>query len=120
MKVSVTERDVRHVAGLARFDLEADRIPALARELEGILGHMGVLARVDTQDVQPATGVGAGGMPLRADEGPQYPMACDRETLAAAMRDGFYLVPRLATHLALGHTPPGASAGIPAASGDDA
>ena len=44
------------------------------------------------------TGVGAAGTPLRVDGGNQVPLARPREAFAPAMRDGFFLVPRLATH----------------------
>ena len=99
--MAVTEGDVRHVALLARLGLPAD-VGALVGELNGILAHMDVLARVKTKDVQPTEGVGTGGTPLRADEGPQVPLARDRGDFAPAMRAGFLLVPRLATHEVLG------------------
>lgn len=96
--MAVSERDVRHIAALARLGLDAERVPALVQELNGILGHMAVLAKVDTPDARPATGVGAGGMPLREDAGPPYPLARERDEFAPQMKDGFFLVPRLDTH----------------------
>ncbi len=101
--MSVSERDVRHIAALARLGLEPERVPELVRELNGILAHMDVLARVKTKLVEPVVGVGAGGMPLRADDGAPYALARPREAFAPEMRDGFFLVPRLATHLASGN-----------------
>lgn len=101
--MTVSERDVRHVAALARIGLDATRVPALVRELNGILGHMEVLRKVHASGDR-ADGVGAGGMPLRDDGGRQYPLAHAREQFAPEMRAGFYLVPRLATHTALGAT----------------
>ncbi len=95
--MAVTEHDVRHVAALARLGLDEARVPALVAELNGILVHMDALRKVKS-DGAAVSGVGAGGMPLRADSGPQYPLARARRALAPAMRDGFYLVPRLATH----------------------
>ena len=95
----VTEADVRHVAALARVALDEARIPALVAELDGILGHMAALRKADTRTTAPAAGVGAGGTPLRADEGPAYPLAHAREAFAPALRDGFFVVPRLATHV---------------------
>jgi len=91
----VTEGDVRHVAELARLGLDPARIGALVRELNGILAHMEALAGAGegTMDAGPG---GAG--PLRADAGPQLPLAVPRESFAPEMRDGFFLVPRLATH----------------------
>ena len=100
--MAVTEQDVRHVADLARLGLDEARIPTLAAELNGILGHMEVLNAVDTARVACATGVSSGGMPLRVDVGPAYPLAAPRESFAPAMRDGFLTVPRLATHAAAG------------------
>lgn len=97
--MAVTELDVRHVAALARLSLDEARVPALVAELNGILEHMDVLRAVKL-DGPAVAGVGAGGMPLRADDGPQYPLARDRGSFAPAMRDGLFLVPRLATHAA--------------------
>jgi aspartyl-tRNA(Asn)/glutamyl-tRNA(Gln) amidotransferase subunit C len=96
--VSVSEAEVRHVASLARLGLEGDLIPTIAAELNGILAHMEVLSRVETTNVAAVTGVGAAGTPLRVDGGNQIPLVRPREAFAPAMRDGFLLVPRLATH----------------------
>jgi aspartyl-tRNA(Asn)/glutamyl-tRNA(Gln) amidotransferase subunit C len=96
--MSVTDAEVRHVAALARLGLDAERIPTIAAELNGILAHMDVLSKVDTSQVGAVTGVGAAGTPLRVDGGNQIPLARPREAFAPAMRDGFLLVPRLATH----------------------
>jgi aspartyl-tRNA(Asn)/glutamyl-tRNA(Gln) amidotransferase subunit C len=96
--VSVSDKDVRHIAALARLGLTEARVAPLVAELNGILRHMDVLQQVDTSDVKPVYGVGAGGMRLRADDGAQYPLARQREEFAPSMRDGFFLVPRLETH----------------------
>jgi len=96
--MAVSEDDVRHVAALARLGLDDARIPAIAAELSGILAHMAVLSRVDTSAFGAVTGIGAAGTPLRVDGGNQIPIAVPREAFAPAMRDGFLLVPRLATH----------------------
>ena len=96
--MAVSEDEVRHVAALARLGLDPDRIPTIAAELNGILAHMDVLSKVDTSGVGPITGIGAAGTPLRVDGGNQIPLARPREAFAPAMREGFLLVPRLATH----------------------
>jgi len=96
--VSVSEEDVRHVATLARLGLDPERIPTLVAELNGILAHMDVLSKIDTAIVGAVTGVGAAGTPLRVDGGNQIPLVRPREAFAPAMREGFLLVPRLATH----------------------
>jgi aspartyl-tRNA(Asn)/glutamyl-tRNA(Gln) amidotransferase subunit C len=96
--MAVSEDEVRHVATLARLGLEPERIPTIAAELNGILAHMDVLSKVDTSSVGPVTGIGAAGTPLRVDGGNQIPLARPREAFAPDMREGFLLVPRLATH----------------------
>ena len=96
--MAVTPDDVRHIAQLARLAVDEARIPDLVRELNGILGHMDALRKVDTKGVEPTTGVGDAGLALREDAGPPIPLARPLEGFAPAMRDGFFLVPRLATH----------------------
>src|SRR5919205_1099000 len=96
--MAVSRDDVLHIAELARLAVDEARLPELTAQLNGILGHMEVLAKVDTAKVCGAAGVGDAGMPLRADSGPQYPMERPREAFVPAMRDGLILVPRLSTH----------------------
>ena len=96
--MAVTREDVLHVATLARLALDETSVPRLVSELNGILGHMEVLKKVDTAGVMGAEGVGDAGMPLRADGGLPYPLAHSRGEFAPEMRDGFFLVPRLSTH----------------------
>jgi aspartyl-tRNA(Asn)/glutamyl-tRNA(Gln) amidotransferase subunit C len=96
--VSVTIDDVKHVARLARLGMTDDRAGHLVAELNRILDHMAVLEGVKTVGVEPARGVGAAGMPLRVDAGPPIPLARLPESFAPSMREGFFLVPRLASH----------------------
>ena len=103
--MAVTADDLARAAELARLRLEDERVPELVRQLNGILTHMRVLGAVDTEGVPPAAGVGDAGLPLREDHGPPVPLERPLEALAPrgpdgrpAMRDGFFLVPRLATH----------------------
>jgi aspartyl-tRNA(Asn)/glutamyl-tRNA(Gln) amidotransferase subunit C len=96
--MAVTIDDVRHVAELARLGLDPDRARSLVTELNGILGHMEALSKVDTAGVEPTAGVGASGTPLRADAGSPPPLARAPQAFAPAMRQGFFVVPRLSTH----------------------
>ncbi len=98
--MSVTPDDVRHVARLARLGLDEQRIPALVAELNGILEHMDVLQQVDVSVVSPFASDRT--MPLRPDARPADVLQQAREGFAPAMRDGFFLVPRLTTHGAQG------------------
>lgn len=95
--MSVTREDVRHIARLARLEVGEDRIDALTTELAAILDHMRVLEGVDTASSDPSA-ADDNRTPLRRDVGPPVPMATPVESFAPEMRDGFFLVPRLATH----------------------
>ena len=95
--MAVHADDVQAVAALARLGVAPERLPALARELSGILEHMAQLSAVENSDASP-TGALMEGMPLRADDGAQVPLEGAREAFAPAMRGGFFVVPRLDTH----------------------
>lgn len=86
------------MAALARLAVPPDRVEALASELDSILGHMEVLTRVDAKKSEPVAGVGARSTPLAADKGPAVPLEAAIADFAPSVRDGFFLVPRLATH----------------------
>jgi aspartyl-tRNA(Asn)/glutamyl-tRNA(Gln) amidotransferase subunit C len=96
--MAVSVEDVRHVAALARLGLTDERAEALTRDLNTILDHMAVLSQVDTRAVAEASAGAREGMPLSADHGPPAPLAERPEAFAPSMRDGFLLVPRLASH----------------------
>jgi aspartyl-tRNA(Asn)/glutamyl-tRNA(Gln) amidotransferase subunit C len=96
--MAVTQDDVRHVAELARLAVDAGRLDHLVSELNGILVHMDVLSQVDTAAVDQAFAVPVDSTPLRSDSSGPLPMLASAETFAPAMRDGLFLVPRLASH----------------------
>ncbi|HEY7878104.1 MAG TPA: Asp-tRNA(Asn)/Glu-tRNA(Gln) amidotransferase subunit GatC [Gemmatimonadaceae bacterium] len=96
--MAVTRDDVMHIASLARLAIGEERVPELVSQLNAILAHMEVLQQVDTSGVSVGAAVGLERMPLREDAGPPIPLLRPRESFAPEMRDGFFLVPRLATH----------------------
>ncbi|HEY5088201.1 MAG TPA: Asp-tRNA(Asn)/Glu-tRNA(Gln) amidotransferase subunit GatC [Gemmatimonadaceae bacterium] len=96
--MAVTEADVRKIADLARLSLAGQDVPAVTAQLNSILSHMDALAVVDTSSVQAVGGIGADGAPLRGDSVSPHPMNATAAALAPLSRDGFILVPRLATH----------------------
>ena len=94
--MSVTTEDVLHVAQLARLAIDEARLPGVVAELNGILQHIDALqqATIPTDFGEQTVA----GMPLRADDAPPVVLQRAREAFAPATRDGFFLVPRLATH----------------------
>ena len=106
--MAVSRDDVRRIAELARIGVNADRLDSLARELSGILVHMDVLQGVPSTGALTAAQDAHAGMPLRSDAPPSVALERPKAEFAPrtmlhghdapAMLDGFYLVPRLATH----------------------
>jgi aspartyl-tRNA(Asn)/glutamyl-tRNA(Gln) amidotransferase subunit C len=97
----VTHDDVRHIADLARLGVTPSRLDDLVSELNGILAHMEVLAQVSTGEVTDesgSTGMPAASTPLRSDSSGPIPMLLPLESFAPETRDGFIIVPRLASH----------------------
>jgi aspartyl-tRNA(Asn)/glutamyl-tRNA(Gln) amidotransferase subunit C len=95
--MSVGEQDVRHVANLARLGLDPERVEHLVRELSAILEHMDVLNQVDTSRVD-AVPDESPALPTRSDGGNRLTLEDSPEAFAPEWQDGFFLVPRLATH----------------------
>ena len=98
--MAVTPDDVRHVARLARLALPEERLAQYVGQLNGILAHMEALASVpptaeSTVADEERPGIA---MRLRADDLGSVPLERAPAEFAPAMRDGFFLVPRLATH----------------------
>jgi aspartyl-tRNA(Asn)/glutamyl-tRNA(Gln) amidotransferase subunit C len=96
--MAVSRDDVRHIAALARIGVPEERLDALVHELNGILLHMEALRKVASAGAAERAQEQREGMPLRADEPPSVALARAREEFAPAMKLGFFLVPRLATH----------------------
>ena len=94
--MAVTAADVRQVAELARVHVDEAVIPTLVDQLNGILGHMEVLQQVHLAATEHQ--LSGAGMPLRDPAAASLPLQREREAFAPAMREGFFLVPRLATH----------------------
>ena len=96
--MAITNEDVRHIAALAKLGLTDEEAARLTGELGAVLAHMDVLSGVDTDGVQEAVGVGARGLPTRGDHGPPIPLERSIDSFAPQLGQGFFLVPRLASH----------------------
>ena len=95
--MAISDDDVRHIAGLARLGLDPKRVHSLVQELNGIIGHMAVLQRVDTAAVKGDTDQRAA-LVTRPDVRNPDELHRPLEAMAPEMRDHFFLVPRLGTH----------------------
>ena len=95
--MSISLEEVRHISALARLGIDDAQAEAITRELSSILTHMQVLAEAEVGSVASGTAVDHA-MALRPDAGPPIPLARTPHDFAPEFRDGFFLVPRLATH----------------------
>ena len=65
--MALTDKEMRHVAKLARIRLTDAEIPHYAREINGILKWIEQLNEVDTKGVAPLLSVSDQVLPWRAD-----------------------------------------------------
>lgn len=102
--MSVSRDDVRHISRLARLALPDDQLDRCVEDLNGILVHMDVLAKVPTEPGSPSDAPGraslaeAANAVMRDDEGEPIRLELPRESYAPLTQDGFFLVPLLETH----------------------
>lgn len=96
--MSISLQDVRHIAALARLGISDEQARIIAAELSSILEHMQVLAKLESPEAHGSDQRLDTGMWLRPDSGPPIPLERPPSSFAPEMRDGFFLVPRLATH----------------------
>ena len=66
--MKITREEVRHVARLARLDLEDAVVDTMAEQLGGILEYMDTLNQVDTRGIAPTAHAVSQTSPLRPDE----------------------------------------------------
>jgi aspartyl-tRNA(Asn)/glutamyl-tRNA(Gln) amidotransferase subunit C len=93
--LSIDTETARRVAKLARIRVAEDDLPALAKELSGILRFMEQLNEVDVTGIEPMTGVTPMRLKRRAD------VVTDGNIQAAILknapdaREGFFAVPKV-------------------------
>lgn len=95
MATRISEKEVEHVARLARLALAPDDVSKMQGELEAILGFMATLDELDTNGVPPTTHAIELAAPLRPDR--PAPSLARSEVLAAAARSeaGAFAVPKV-------------------------
>ena len=93
--MSVTDKEVRHVAKLARLALGEDEIARMVPELNNILGWVEQLAEVDTEGVEPLTAVIANDLRLRDDVVNDGDVRDDILANAPDAQHGFFAVPKV-------------------------
>jgi len=51
--MSVSDKDVRYVADLARLQLSDEEVTHLSKDMNDILGYMALLNELDTEHIEP-------------------------------------------------------------------
>jgi len=93
--MDITQKEVEHVAKLARLELSEDEKGTFTRQLSAILTYMNQLKTLDTRGVEPTMTVLPTENVLRDDE--VRPSLPQERALANApeQADGFFRVPRI-------------------------
>lgn len=93
--MALSEKEIDHVAALARLRLDAEERTRLTRELAAILDYVAKLGELDLADVPPMSHVGDTGTPMRPDVVEPSPVAEDSLALAPAREGRHFRVPRV-------------------------
>ena len=93
--MSIDTQTARRVAHLARIAVKDEDLPALARELSGILGFMEQLNEVDVDGIEPMVSVTPMRLKRRADVVTEGGMAESILKNAPDAREGFFAVPKV-------------------------
>jgi aspartyl-tRNA(Asn)/glutamyl-tRNA(Gln) amidotransferase subunit C len=94
MKISTDQ--TRHIARLARLQLDEEQLERMARQLDAILLYVEKLGELDTDAVEPTSHALAVTNVWRPDVPGELP--CDRGVLfgqAPRFEQGFYVVPKV-------------------------
>jgi aspartyl-tRNA(Asn)/glutamyl-tRNA(Gln) amidotransferase subunit C len=94
--MSVSEKDVQHVAELASLELSSEEKSSMLRDLNAVLGYFEQLNELDTAAVPPMTQAAhTSGSNLRADQVAPS-LARERVMTSAPDTDGvFFRVPKV-------------------------
>ena len=93
--MKITQEDIRHVATLARLDLDDAAIEAFYGQLGDILNYMETLNQVNTQEVPPTAHAIDLTNALRDDTPKPHLDRSDALNNAPSQDDGCFIVPKV-------------------------
>jgi len=93
--MSLTPDDVRRLARLARIAIRPEESAAVLDALNRVLGLIEEMRAVDTQGVAPMAHALDVVQRLRADEVTERDQRAAYQSVAPAVEDGLYLVPKV-------------------------
>ncbi len=93
--MSVTEKDVRYVANLARLSVSDDEVKFYADNLSRIVALVEQMNDAQTDNVEPLSHPQDAPLRLREDRVTEVDQRDDFQKVAPAASDGLYLVPKV-------------------------
>lgn len=93
--MALTLADVQRIAHLARIEITTDDAADVHRKLESIFGLINELNAVDTTGIAPMAHTQDVMLPLRDDKVTETDRHALYQSVAPAVEDGLYLVPRV-------------------------
>ena len=93
--MKITREEIRHVADLARLDLEDDALDAFVAQIGNILDYVAILESVDTRGVEPMSHAISLKNAFRPDEAGRHLDNADALANAPEKDERSFLVPRV-------------------------
>lgn len=93
--MKITAEEVKHVAHLARLDIDPQAVDKLAQQVATILEYVDTLAQVDTTDVPATSHAIALTNAFREDEPHAHLETGHALANAPEGEDGFFVVPKV-------------------------
>lgn len=93
--MTVHEDEIARLAELARIRIADEQVPALTRRIGDILGMVEQLQATDTEGVEPMTNPLDAVQRLRADAVTEANQREALQSVAPAVENGLYLVPKV-------------------------
>ena len=93
--MALTVADVQRIAHLARIEITADAAAEVHRKLDSIFAMINELNAVDTTGIVPMAHAQDVMLPLREDRVTETDRHALYQSVAPAVEDGLYLVPRV-------------------------
>lgn len=93
--MALTLADVHRIAHLARIEIDADAAAEVHRKLESIFAMINELQAIDTQGITPMAHAQDTGLPLRDDVVTETDRHALYQSVAPAVTDGLYMVPKV-------------------------
>lgn len=93
--MTIEQEELARIAELARLRVADGHLPALTRRLDAILGMVETLQAADTSGVEPLSNPLDAQQRLRADVVTEDNRRDEFQSIAPAVENGLYLVPKV-------------------------